>query len=474
MSWLLERSHRTPYDLGLLGVDQAFLDYDLGNRSTAFLYTLSEDCKRCPYQFERKLDQNEGANFTKISTKHAWKFLFTEDDSGMFMQNSSSQFCELDAQLGQFGVYKINAESCEVETLSQPVNIYTSLMFVTSVLLLGGIFIGFCATIFNHCKNRRREFEPRTDEMKHQIAEAKRKRVSSLDTFRGISILLMIFVNDGAGGYQILEHVTWDGLQLADFVFPWFLWIMGVCIPISVKSQIKRTGSRLKVIASIFKRSCILFGLGVMLNTLGVGPKLETLRVFGVLQRFGVLYFLTAGICAICWPTNPKTDGKFLDLAALTPQWLIHLALHLVHLCLIFLLNVPGCPNGYLGPGGIIDDGLYQNCTGGVSGYLDKIILGEVHLYQNPTTKFVYKTGPFDPEGPYGCLPSILTVFLGVQAGTTLLMYKKSVQRLLRWVAWGGISLAFAYLISFVIPINKNLWYDITIKNKLDFRYYTI
>jgi len=57
---------------------------------------------------------------------------------------------------------------------------------------------------------------------------------------------------------------------------------------------------------------------------------------------------------------------------------------------------------GYLGPGGISEDGKYQNCTGGVSGYVDKLILGEVHLYQNPTTKFVYGSGAFDPEGPYG------------------------------------------------------------------------
>lgn len=29
-----------------------------------------------------------------------------------------------------------------------------------------------------------------------------------------------------------------------------------------------------------------------------------------------------------------------------------------------FLLKVPGCENGYLGPGGIGDYGKYPNCTG--------------------------------------------------------------------------------------------------------------
>jgi len=45
----------------------------------------------------------------------------------------------------------------------------------------------------------------------------------------------MIFVNDGGGGYWFMEHATWNGLYVADLVFPWFHWIMGVCIPMSVR-----------------------------------------------------------------------------------------------------------------------------------------------------------------------------------------------------------------------------------------------
>ena len=51
--------------------------------------------------------------------------------------------------------------------------------------------------------------------------EKMKTRVRSLDTFRGITIALMIFVNDGAGGYWFMEHATWNGLQVADLVFPW-------------------------------------------------------------------------------------------------------------------------------------------------------------------------------------------------------------------------------------------------------------
>jgi heparan-alpha-glucosaminide N-acetyltransferase len=48
-----------------------------------------------------------------------------------------------------------------------------------------------------------------------------KQRLRSLDTFRGITIALMIFVNDGAGGYWFMEHATWNGLQVADLAFPW-------------------------------------------------------------------------------------------------------------------------------------------------------------------------------------------------------------------------------------------------------------
>ena len=56
---------------------------------------------------------------------------------------------------------------------------------------------------------------------KQQESKSK-SRIRSLDTFRGITIALMIFVNDGAGGYWFLEHATWNGLQVADVVFPWY------------------------------------------------------------------------------------------------------------------------------------------------------------------------------------------------------------------------------------------------------------
>lgn len=63
----------------------------------------------------------------------------------------------------------------------------------------------------------------------------------------------MIFVNDGSGSYSLLEHATWNGLLLGDLVFPCFIWIMGVCVPIALSVQLKREVSKLQISYSILK-----------------------------------------------------------------------------------------------------------------------------------------------------------------------------------------------------------------------------
>lgn len=67
----------------------------------------------------------------------------------------------------------------------------------------------------------------------------------------------MIFVNYGCGGYEILEHAKWNGLHLADLVFPWFMWIMGACIPISLMSSFKKNISNKVILRRIIQVSKI-------------------------------------------------------------------------------------------------------------------------------------------------------------------------------------------------------------------------
>ena len=93
----------------------------------------------------------------------------------------------------------------------------------------------------------------------------------SLDTFRGLSIVIMIFVNYGGGSYWFFAHSPWNGLTVADLVFPWFLWIMGVSLAISIRSQLRNSMSRsvnLKIILTRTRTGVQLFILIILISKL--------------------------------------------------------------------------------------------------------------------------------------------------------------------------------------------------------------
>ena len=76
------------------------------------------------------------------------------------------------------------------------------------------------------------------------------------------------------------------------------MWIMGVCMPISLRSSLRRKESKLTIFAGILRRSCLLFFLGIMNNSLGGNIELSRLRIPGILQRFAITYLVvgTAGL----------------------------------------------------------------------------------------------------------------------------------------------------------------------------------
>ena len=48
----------------------------------------------------------------------------------------------------------------------------------------------------------------------------------------------MILVDDAGGAYARIDHSPWNGCTLADFVMPFFLFIVGVAIALALKVQI--------------------------------------------------------------------------------------------------------------------------------------------------------------------------------------------------------------------------------------------
>uniref|UniRef100_A0A2C9JQJ3 Heparan-alpha-glucosaminide N-acetyltransferase catalytic domain-containing protein n=1 Tax=Biomphalaria glabrata TaxID=6526 RepID=A0A2C9JQJ3_BIOGL len=302
------------------------------------------------------------------------------------------------------------------------------------------------------------------------VVETK-ERLRSLDTFRGITILLMIFVNYGGGKYWFFKHSKWNGLTVADLVFPWFIFIMGTALAFSFQGQLKKNVPRWKISVRILKRSAKLFLLGLLINSFGAdsGVDFTTFRIPGVLQRFAGTYLITATSFLLLAP-QPNTNqytclSPIRDIVNYWPEWILYLAFIGLHCAITFALDVPGCPRGYLGPGGLEQSRQYFNCTGGASGYIDRLFFGEKHIYQSPTSQEVYKsTVPYDPEGLLGTLTSCVQCFLGLQAGKILINHNDWVKRCRRFFTWAIILAGLGLLLCKCsyndgwIPINKNLW----------------
>ncbi|XP_067928536.1 heparan-alpha-glucosaminide N-acetyltransferase-like [Watersipora subatra] len=302
-------------------------------------------------------------------------------------------------------------------------------------------------------------------------------RLASLDTFRGLSLTIMIFVNYGGGKYWFFAHSSWNGLTVADLVFPWFVFIMGTALAFVFSSHHRKGKSKWRLFVQIIVRSIKLFVLGLMVNsTSGRGHpiKLSELRIPGVLQRFSLTYLIVALTELICSSgytrqvlnEEPRWYHRLRDVIHFWPSWLVAMTCLVLQIVITFAVpyDMDGCPTGYIGPGGISKEGEYFNCTGGIAKYIDTAVFGKRHIYQHGTCKNLYQCHSMEPEGLLGTLNSIFLCFLGVQAGRILVAYECPKARVTRWLIWsfllGGIGalLCGASQNEGWIPVNKNLW----------------
>src|SRR5258708_6351545 len=122
-------------------------------------------------------------------------------------------------------------------------------------------------------------------------------RLIFLDVFRGLTVAGMILVNNPGSWehiYAPLEHAEWNGWTPTDLVFPFFLFIVGIAIPLSLGGKIERGVRKAKLIPGILRRSVILFGLGLFLASFPSFNNLAMIRIPGVLARIAVCYLLAA------------------------------------------------------------------------------------------------------------------------------------------------------------------------------------
>lgn len=248
------------------------------------------------------------------------------------------------------------------------------------------------------------------------------KRILSLDVFRGITIVLMILVNGQAAlnPYPVLEHADWNGCTLADLVFPFFLFIVGLTSVVSLKKHIGlKTKSALY--SSIIERSVVLFLLGLFLNIFPYPIDFGSLRIYGILQRIAVCYLIST---LIYLNTTIRTQ-LFIFLVLLFGYWI-----------LMTLIPVPG-----YGANQLTKEGNWV-------AYFDQLLFSVPHLYE--------KT--YDPEGFLSTFTSIATTLSGVLTGSFLLSSFNQSKKLYLIVLIGFLFSLLGWLWGSSFPINKNLW----------------
>ena len=96
------------------------------------------------------------------------------------------------------------------------------------------------------------------------------RRILSIDAFRGITILVMVFVNELAGIRDIpqwMKHVPAgaDAMTFVDVVFPAFLFIVGMSLPFAINNRVQKGDRFLRLQWHIAWRTLGLLVLGVFM-----------------------------------------------------------------------------------------------------------------------------------------------------------------------------------------------------------------
>lgn len=264
------------------------------------------------------------------------------------------------------------------------------------------------------------------------------QRLVALDVMRGLTIAGMILVNTAGTWnhvYAPLQHARWNGLTPTDLIFPFFLFMMGVSMYISLKKFSFRLNPQL--LLKIIRRSLILFLIGTVIYALStflstlrdayeqpdlIGnpweaalASLKSTRILGILQRLGLCYGIGSIIILTCRQRYiPHLIGGIL-----------------VGYFLILLLG-----NGFIhGPENILS-------------LVDRAVLGN---------NMINDRG-IDPEGVLSTIPSIAQVLIGFCMGKICIETVDMREKLNKLFLYGTLMLMTGLLFSYGCPLNKRVW----------------
>ncbi len=268
------------------------------------------------------------------------------------------------------------------------------------------------------------------------------KRLQSLDVLRGFDMFWivggasLVTALAGLSGARWLDsvalhmtHVPWIGFHFYDLIFPLFMFISGVAIPLSQRA--KQELPPRSIVLKGFKRMVILILLGILYN--GVfRDGFENPRYASVLGQIGIAWFFASVI--VLYSRSFRT--RLFWLAAI---------LALIAILQLFV-PVPGIGAGVLTPEGCIN------------GYIDRNFLPGRVAY-NAEGKMIPGDGVFDALGILCIVSAIGITLMGTVAGHILQQKKFSEYRKTAILAVTGIVLIIAALvIAPVYPVIKVIW----------------
>lgn len=155
----------------------------------------------------------------------------------------------------------------------------------------------------------------------------KTNRILSIDIMRGLTLFLMLFVNDlfvpGVPHWMVHTAADYDGMGLADWVFPGFLFMVGLSVQYAISSRVQKGQSKKQIFGHVVIRTLSLLLIGVlMLNSGRLNPELS-----GISENlWAILMYVSIFLIWNSYPENEKLKKFFLGLKILGIAGLVILA----------------------------------------------------------------------------------------------------------------------------------------------------
>jgi len=155
----------------------------------------------------------------------------------------------------------------------------------------------------------------------------KQDRILSIDIMRGLTLFLMLFVNDlfepGVPEWLVHAKGNFDGMGLADWVFPGFLFMVGMSVPYAIRSRRQKGDSNMQILNHILIRTISLLIIGIlMMNSGSLNPELSGINR----NLWSILLYVSVFLIWNTYPDKPKFKNLFLGLKILGVVGLLALA----------------------------------------------------------------------------------------------------------------------------------------------------